>query len=197
MKQEQFEWIHSWSDNTNNHDLPRVLLIGDSITHGYQEIVREALKGVCYVDYVATSYTLNSAFFFKLVINYLKNNEYDIVQINQGLHGFSMSKKTYKEKLEKLINKISASCKTIILVESTLVKNKGNKSLNNRWGKKIDERNEAVNEIAKERSLTVNHLYEASENIPNDLRNEDGIHYLYGGYQILAHEVVSVVKSKL
>lgn len=193
MKQEQFEWIHSWSDNTNNYDLPRVLLIGDSITNGYQQIVREALKGEYYVDYIATSYTLNSGFFFKLVVNYINNNKYDIIHLNQGLHGFSMSKKTYKEKLKKLINKIPSSSK-VVLAESTIVKKIGNKAIDKKWGKKLDERNASINELAKEMDLSINHLYEVSKNIPNDLRNEDGIHYLYDGYQTLAKEVVSVIK---
>ena len=74
MKQERIEWINSWCEDTNNTDLPRVLLIGDSITQGYQGIVREALRGICYVDYVSTSYTLNSPFFFKLVLGLAKNN---------------------------------------------------------------------------------------------------------------------------
>ena len=38
---EQFEWIHSWCDETAQNDLPRVLLVGDSITHNYQEKVRQ------------------------------------------------------------------------------------------------------------------------------------------------------------
>ena len=196
MKQERFEWINAWSGETNNHDLPRVLLIGDSITNGYQEIVRTTLKDVCYVDHIVTSYTLNNPFFFKLVLGLFSKNKYDIVHINQGLHGFSISKKTYKEKLEKLIDKLSVSSQ-IILAETTITKKAGNKAPDKRWGKKIIERNEAVNEIAKERYLSVNHLYKVSENIPNDLRNEDGIHFLYSGYQILAEEVISIIKNKL
>lgn len=194
MKQEQFEWIHSWSDNTNNHDLPRVLLIGDSITNGYQEIVREALRGKYYVDYIATSYTLNSGLFFKLIVNYINNNKYDVIHLNQGLHGFSMSKKTYKEKLKKLIGKIPSSSK-IILAESTIVKKPGNRIIDKKWGKKLEERNSSINELVKEMNLSINHLYEVSKNIPNDLRNEDGVHYLYGGYQILAKEVVSAIEK--
>lgn len=42
---EDFEWIHSWTDYSNNNDLPRILLIGDSITEGYNRIVREKLSG--------------------------------------------------------------------------------------------------------------------------------------------------------
>ena len=41
---ERFEWINSWCDETLNADLPRVLLVGDSITLGYQDKVRQNLK---------------------------------------------------------------------------------------------------------------------------------------------------------
>ena len=58
MQKEQKEWIRAWCDDTNEKDLPRVLLIGDSITNGYQEKVRTLLQGVCYVDFIATSYAL-------------------------------------------------------------------------------------------------------------------------------------------
>lgn len=194
MKQEQFEWIHSWSDNTNNIDLPRVLLIGDSITNGYQEIVREMLRGKYYVDYIATSYTLNSPFFYKLIVNYMNNNKYDIIHLNQGLHGFSMSRKTYEEKLRKLINKIPSSSK-VILAESTIVKKPGNKTIDKKWGKKLEERNGSIDKLAKEKNLFINHLYEVSKNIPNDLRNEDGFHYFYSGYQMLAKEVANAIEK--
>ena len=32
---ERFEWIHSWCDYSEKNDLPRVLLVGDSITNAY------------------------------------------------------------------------------------------------------------------------------------------------------------------
>ena len=41
---ETYEWIHSWCDEAGKRDLPRVLLVGDSITHSYQNEVRELLK---------------------------------------------------------------------------------------------------------------------------------------------------------
>ena len=75
MKKEQFEWIHSWQDENFNSDLPRVLLVGDSITHNYQSIVREKLKGIAYVDYVATSYGIDADIYKKLVLSFAKYNQ--------------------------------------------------------------------------------------------------------------------------
>lgn len=55
---EDTEWLDVWLPNTNSHDLPRVLLIGDSITRGYGPQVEADLKGKAYVGRMATSKSL-------------------------------------------------------------------------------------------------------------------------------------------
>jgi hypothetical protein len=52
---ENIEWLDVWVPNTNATDLPRVLLIGDSITRGYFKDVEEKLKGKAHVARLATS----------------------------------------------------------------------------------------------------------------------------------------------
>src|SRR4051795_9542211 len=52
---ENIEWLDVWVPNTNAHDLPRVLLIGDSITRAYYPEVEQRLKGKAYVARLATS----------------------------------------------------------------------------------------------------------------------------------------------
>ena len=44
VKRENIEWLDVWLPNSNDHDLPRVLLIGDSITRGYGKQVEANLK---------------------------------------------------------------------------------------------------------------------------------------------------------
>ena len=55
---EDTEWLDVWLPDTNARDLPRVLLIGDSITHGYYPEVRAHLKGRAYVARLTTSQTI-------------------------------------------------------------------------------------------------------------------------------------------
>ena len=90
---EQFEWIHSWCDEAAQNDLPRVLLVGDSITHSYQEKVRELLRGVCYVDYISTSYAIDTKMYNQLVYNFMTDSKYALIHFNHGLHGIHLSKK--------------------------------------------------------------------------------------------------------
>ncbi len=195
MKKEIHEWIHSWCDQTLNEDLPRVLLVGDSITHHYQEHVRELLKDKAYVDYIATSYSIDNPLYNSLIKNFYKNSKYDIVHFNHGLHGWHMSTRTYKSRIKKLLEKLN--CKNTIIANSTVVYLKGNKEINQGAQIVIEKRNLAVEELAKENSYVFNDLHSVSKTIPSDLRTEEGIHYTEKGSLQLAKQVVNKIENIL
>ena len=195
-KKEQFEWIHSWCDETMRGDLPRVLLVGDSITHGYQEKVRELLRGICYVDYVATSYAIDSNLYNELISGFVRDSRYDLIHFNHGLHGIHLSKRSYKSRVAKLLSKIGKETK-IVLATSTLVYQEGNKQLDTAWMKRVRERNAAVQEIASEQGYAIDDLYAVSVSVPREYRYADGTHYLKEGYDLLAASVAETIRKGL
>ena len=196
MQKERFEWIHSWCDEADKDDLPRVLLVGDSITHGYQAIVREALRGKCYVDYVATSYAIDNKFYSLLVENFATNSRYAAIHFNHGLHGFHMSPRTYKSKVKKLLEKIGQNSK-LILTESTAVFHEGNKRLKRDCMKRVKERNEIVAELVTEFDCGWDKLFDVSLDMPKEYRLDDGVHYTQKGYETLAKSVVKSIEEVL
>ncbi len=195
VKKETYEWIHSWCDETLNEDLPRVLLIGDSITHHYQEHVRELLKGKAYVDYISTSYSIDNPLYNCIVKNFFFNSKYDILHFNHGLHGWHMNVKTYKSKIKKLLEKLN--CKNTIIANSTIVYLKGNKEINQGAQRVIEKRNSAVEELAQENHYGFNDLHSVSRTIPPELRTEEGIHYTEKGSLQLAKQVVKKIENIL
>ena len=70
---ENIEWSRAYAyglaDSTKN--LPRVLLVGDSICNGYQDGVRELLKGKMNVSYWVSSYCVTSAAYLPMLSIYL------------------------------------------------------------------------------------------------------------------------------
>ena len=193
---EQFEWIHSWCDETLQDDLPRVLLVGDSITRNYQEKVRELLKGVCYVDYIATSYAIDTKMYNQLIYTFMTDSKYALIHFNHGLHGVHLSKKSYKSRMVKLLSKLDKDVK-LILATSTIVYREGNKRLDGAWMKRVRERNAAVQEIAEEKGCGVDDLYTVSASIPKEYRYVDGTHYLKGGNAMLAEMVAECIRKEL
>ena len=72
---ETFEWIQSWCDHADKNDLPRVLLVGDSIVRAYREKVGELLRGKYYVDYIATSYAIDQPIYVNLITAFAKDSD--------------------------------------------------------------------------------------------------------------------------
>ena len=85
---ENIEWstAYAYGLTDGTKDLPRVLLIGDSICNGYQEGVRERLKGKVNVSYWVSSYCATSAAYLPLLTIYLDEAKYDVIHFNNGLH---------------------------------------------------------------------------------------------------------------
>ena len=194
MKKEPSEWIHSWCDETQQTDLPRVLLVGDSITHGYQEQVRERLRGVCYVDYVSTSYAIDTKMYNELVKNFVADSGYALVHFNHGLHGKHISKRSYKSRVRKLLAKFSAP---VVLATTTFVYHEGNKRVDGAWMKRVRERNEAMRELSEEKGYAIDDLFAVSIAIPKEKRYVDGTHYTAEGYKIFAETVAECIKNNL
>lgn len=195
MKKETYEWIHSWCDNTSKEDLPRILLVGDSITHWYQEQVRELLKDVAYVDYVSASYAIDNPLYVSLIKSFYSNSKYDILHFNHGLHGFHMNVRTYKSKIEKFLQRLN--CKNTIVANSTIVYQKGNDKIDRPVQKVIEKRNAKIEEIANENGYLFNDLYSVSKIIPKEFRKEDGTHYTDEGSLFFAKQVAEKIKNLL
>lgn len=102
---ENIEWSISYAygltDETKN--LPRVLLIGDSICNGYQGEVRKLLNGKMNVTYWVSSYCVSSPAFSPLLSVYLNEADYDVIHFNNGLHSLSTPAGTYAKALESAL----------------------------------------------------------------------------------------------
>ena len=195
---ETYEWIRTWVDHANAKDLPRVLLIGDSITNGYQEAVRELLCGVCYVDFIATSYYCDNPTYTSLVRMIYESLPYAVVHFNHGLHGYHGDVEGYRAEMERLALELSEKSK-VILVTSTNVKKSGELTeIHEGWEKRLSERNAALADIAEKNGFRVNDLYAVSLSIPLERRSQDGVHYLTDGYkENLAPVVAEAIRAAL
>jgi hypothetical protein len=100
---ENIEWLDLWLPNTNDHDLPRALLIGDSITRGYGKAVEANLKGKAYVGRMATSKSLGDPALLVEVALVLQEQRFDVIHFNNGIDGDGYSEEQYAAALPALI----------------------------------------------------------------------------------------------
>ena len=187
MQKETFEWICSRQDHNDKSDLPRVLLIGDSITRGYETIVCNRLRGKAYVDYVATSYAIDSKSYYNLIKSIFSYNKYDLVHFNNGLHGIHVSQKTYKKRLEKVLKMFYGA--KVVMALTTQLFYEGKTEFEKKWFQRVSERNEAMLQVAKEYGISVDDLYTVSCSLTQEDLYGDGVHFSNSGYEILSNSV--------
>lgn len=196
LEKENIEWIRIWCEDTNNAELPRVALVGDSITEGYYNLVKEALKDIARVDYLATSYSIASDIYHQSVKNFIKDSDYKVVHFNYGLHAYSVSEEVYAERCKELLQLISKRAETIVATTTIVVLSEEKNQVNPRWKNKVISRNQKIAEIAKELKFNINDLYSASGKIDASMR-VDECHFTKEGYEVLANSVVSSIKEIL
>ncbi|NLX96111.1 MAG: SGNH/GDSL hydrolase family protein [Rhodopirellula sp.] len=100
---ERIEWADIWVTDADKDDLPRVLLIGDSITRGYFGEVEKALAGKAYFARLTTSKCVSDPFFPDEVQLLLKQYRFAVIHFNNGLHGWGYTEEQYRDGLVRLL----------------------------------------------------------------------------------------------
>ena len=108
-------------------ELPRVLLVGDSIRMGYAPIVAKKLEGIAEV-FSAKANAADTATTLKLIDAWLTESKPLIVHWNNGLHDLKFAKKTkthqvpltdYAANLKKLLETMRKSTPHVIFATTT------------------------------------------------------------------------------
>ena len=94
---ERIEWMDVWITDAEKSELPRVLLIGDSITRGYFSPVEKRLAGKAYCARLTTSKCVADPSFVNEVQLLLKQYKFDVIHFNNGLHGWGYTEEQYKQ----------------------------------------------------------------------------------------------------
>ncbi len=183
-------------------ELPRVLLIGNSICSGYNGYVIESLKGIANVDVWITGANIGSPTISRRVIKAIGNGPYDVIHFNIGLHG--LGNRIPQEKYETLMNKYVNTYSNysrdskLIWASITPVRLKGTTQLNTNPGKNllIEKRNKIAANIMSKRGILANDLYSlAVANL--ELGGKDGTHWTKKGSKLFAVQVADIIKKTL
>jgi len=103
---ESIEWCDVWISHANETNLPRVLLIGDSITRAYYPEVEKHLAGRAYVGRLATSAFISDPVLPEQIKLVLSQYKFDVIHFNNGMHGWQHSESEYEQSLAALLKTI-------------------------------------------------------------------------------------------
>src|SRR5258706_8901895 len=189
---EAIEWCDIWISHANETNLPRVLLIGDSIARDYYGEVEKRLAGKAFVARLATSRFVADPVLLKEIELVLNQEKFDVIHFNNGMHGWQHSEEEYRKAFPKLIKTIRAHAPKAKLIWATTTPLRNGKDVT--WDTKahysdnrIAARNALAAEVMKAEEIPIVDLNEAVRGHPE--YHSDNVHFNGQGVQVLAAQV--------
>ena len=194
VRREAIEWCDAWMPHMNDRDLPRVVLIGDSITRGYYPAVEQNLAGKAYVARITTSKAIGDPALLAELATFLTQVRFDVVHFNIGMHGWAYSEAEYREQFPALvaaIRKAAPEAKLIWASTTPVRKDRPTGASNER----IQARNRIARAFAESQSVPVNDLHALME--PHGDLHTDDVHFSKEGSALMAGQVAEAVAKAL
>jgi acyl-CoA thioesterase-1 len=191
---------------TENPALPRVLLIGDSISIGYTLDVRKLLEGKANVLRIPVNGgpTTNG---MKSLDKWLGTGKWDVIHFNWGLHDVKRMKDgkmnaagewqvapdVYKKNLETLVQKLKATGAKLIWATTTPVPEGADGRVKDDEAKA----NVLAAEVMKVNGVAADDLYARALPQLQQLQRPKNVHFTDEGYAFLARQVADSILAAL
>lgn len=194
VKQEKNDWSMIWIENANQSDKPRILFVGDSITDGYYNLVKESLSDEYYLAYYVTSKFINNPDLQTELTTILKRYNFEIIQVNNGLHGWDYSINEYQNGLKSLVGLLNEHAPESLFIWclTTPVRHEENLDYLGKLNQEVTLRNQAALEIFGKNDFLINDLYQGMLEHP-EYYKEDGFHFNNEGKEAQAKLIVDFI----
>ena len=197
---ESIEWCDIWISHANETNLPRVLLIGDSITRAYYPQVEKNLEGKAYVARLSTSRFISDPVLLQEIVLLLDNNKFDIIHFNNGMHGWQHSEKEYGDAFPKFLATIKAHAPDAKLIWANTTTLKVSPAL------PPDDQTQASDErVARRNAIALEYIQPAGIDV-DDLNSlvkghpeyhSDNVHFNDEGINLQAAQVAAHIEPLL
>ncbi len=190
-------------------ELPRVLLMGDSIRLGYAPLVAKKLDGIAVVLSVKANGG-DTANTLKNLDRWLADLKPDVIHFNNGLHDLKLDRtaKTYQvppeqyaENLRQIARRLRKVTPRVVFATTTPIldaRHATRKAAFDRLDADVKRYNETATKTMLALGIPVHDLNRiVVENDPATMLGKDGTHYTREGYERLADAVADCVKRQI
>lgn len=193
---EPTEWSRTWIPATDKHDLPRVLLIGDSHVERYYPVVQKKMAGIAYCGKLTTSKSLGDPVLLEEIKLILKQYDFSLITFNNGLHGKGYTEKQYGKYIPLVFDLFRKYSKAqVIWVNTTPVRKKENLAEFDAFTDRVKERNRLVREYTGKHGIPMVDLFSFGEHV--DYYTDDGVHFNPPGVAAEAETLANKIKELL
>ncbi len=181
----------AWDYVKDDPALPRMLIIGDSISRGYTLAVRHALAGKVNVHRAPANCGPTASGLKNLDV-WLGKGQWDVITWNFGIHDRRTAPEVYRKNLEALLKRLQATRAKLIWVRTTPAPPSGKNA-----EEFSDAQCEQVNRIA-DALMESNHIpevdfYALMEPKLKEYQLPNNVHFKESGYEVMGQEVARVI----
>ena len=185
---------------TDAPGLPRVLLIGDSISIGYTVATRELLAGKANLHRAPTNCGPTTRG-LEAIDQWLGDRPWDVIHFNWGLHDLKRIEgkhqvpiDAYQRNLRSLVKRLEKTGATLIWCSTTPVPEGCSPPRDN---KDTIAYNAAAKKIMDEHGIAVNDLYAFALPRLEEIQIQANVHFTQEGSAVLAKQVAAVILEAL
>ncbi|MCX6857169.1 MAG: SGNH/GDSL hydrolase family protein [Verrucomicrobia bacterium] len=185
--------VTAWDYVKDDPKLPRVLLIGDSISRGYTLATKKALEEMANVHRAPENCGPTANGIKKLPV-WLGTGHWDIIHFNFGIHDRKTALPDYEQRLETITAQLKATGAQVIWASTTPVAEGGMKDATDA---DLIARNEVAARVMKKHEVKINDLYGAMLPHLAKYQNPKDVHFGDPGYDFLGKQVAAVIGKQI
>lgn len=184
----------AWDYVSDQPGLPRVLLIGDSVSRGYTLAVRKALRGKVNVHRAPENCGPTANGLRKLDI-WLGDGRWDLIHFNFGIHDRRTSPAEYEQRLEAIIARLKKTGARLVWASTTPVPpdTKDGPGVS----AAIMERNTVAVGVMAKHGVAIDDLFTFITPHVAKVQNPKDCHFKGEGYEMLGKQVAAAITAEL
>ena len=184
---------NAWDFVRDDQTLPRILIIGDSVSRGYTQALRRELKGIANVHRAPANCGPTASGLKNLEV-WLGKGQWDLIHFNFGIHDRNTATELYRNNLKTLITRMRPRCKTLMWASTTPCPDTPD-------GKSksapIIERNQIAAALMQEQGILIDDLHAAILPELARLQNPNDVHFSNAGYDFLGKAAAQAIQAAL
>ncbi|MGZ0174656.1 MAG: LamG-like jellyroll fold domain-containing protein [Planctomycetales bacterium] len=183
---------NAWDFVEDDPALPRVLLIGDSVSRAYTQTVRKELKGIANVHRAPANCGPTSTGLKKIDV-WLGDGKWDVIHFNFGIHDRATPLADYATRLEQLVERMQQTDAKLVWANTTPIPDVADKYS----AESIVQRNAAAAEVMQKHRVAIDDLFTAITPRLGELQNPSDVHFTGPGNEFLGEQVAAYLKSMI
>ena len=183
----------AWDFVKDDPKLPRVLLIGDSVSRGYTQPTRAALAGVANVHRAPANCGPTAAGVKNLEV-WLGVGKWDVIHFNFGIHDRGTPAADYVQRLEAIVARLEKTGARLVWASTTPIPDN---PAQKQTARSIVEKNALAAEVMRKHGIPTDDLFAALTPRLAELQNPNDVHFTGAGYEFLGARVAAAIRAAL